>query len=64
MQYDATKIKSSKKLAKLARKYYRKDMRKEAEELGRMLGNAMKPKPKWVPWFVWMALVRLVIKTK
>jgi|APCry4251928382_1046606.scaffolds.fasta_scaffold512277_1 hypothetical protein len=64
MQFDADKIKSNKKLAKLARKYYRKDMRNEAAELGKMLGNAMKPKPRFVPWFVWMALVKLVIKTK
>jgi hypothetical protein len=55
---------SSQKIAKRARKYFRKETRNEAREMGRMIGNAMKPKPRFLPWFVWMAIVKIVIKTK
>jgi len=64
MQYDAEKIKSNRKLSKLARKFYRRDMKAEAEKLGKILGNAMKPKPRFIPWSVWMFFVKLIIKTK
>jgi hypothetical protein len=55
---------SNKKISKKARQYYRRTMRDEARELGRTIGNAMKPKPAWMPWKVWMFLVKLVIRTK
>lgn len=64
MQIDPNQIKSNKKMAKLSRKYYRREMAKEAREMGKIIGNAMKPKPRWVPWKIWMFLVKLVIKTK
>lgn len=55
---------SSKKIAKKARKIYNKEMKREAGEMGRMLGNALKPKPKWVPWFLWMWGIKIFIKVK
>lgn len=57
-------ITSSKKIAKKARAIYRKEMKREAESMGKMLGNALKPKPRWVPWFVWMWGIRIFIKVK
>ena len=56
-----TEITSSKKIAKKARQYYRRELRKEADEVGRMIGNAMKPRPRWVPEWLWLKLVGLVL---
>lgn len=55
---------SSKKIAKKARAIYRKEMKKEASEMGRMLGNALKPKPRFVPWWLWMWGIKIFIKVK
>lgn len=59
---------SSRKLAKLARqtieKDYRRTVEEEAREMGRMLGNAMKPKPEWVPMWLWMKGVRIFINVR
>lgn len=57
-------ITSPKKIAKKARAIYRKEMRKEAQQLGQLLGNALKPKPRWVPWKVWMWALGFFIKIK
>lgn len=59
-------ITSPKKIAKAAAKLYRKEMREEAEqrgrELGKLIGNAMKPKPKYIPWKLWLWGMRLFIR--
>lgn len=59
-----TETTSSAKLAKKARQIYRKEMRNQAREIGQMLGNHMKPKPRWVPWFLWLAGIRIFMKVK
>jgi hypothetical protein len=64
MQIKIGETKSSKKLAKLARKYYRRDVRDTAIALGKTLGNAMKPKPRWVPMRVWLWAAGFFIKIK
>lgn len=46
---------SSKKLAKKARQIFRKNQT-EFWKAG------LKPKPRWVPWFAWMFLMKLVLK--
>ena len=61
MQKDIT---SPRKIAKKARKIYDKEMKKSAQEMGRLLGNFMKPKPKWVPWKLWMFGLGIFIKIK
>lgn len=64
MQYDADKIKSPRKLSKLARKFYRRDMQKSAKDMGKSLGNLMKPKPKYIPWKIWLWMMGFFIKIK
>lgn len=55
---------SARKMAKKARQIYRKDVQNEAREMGRMLGNHLKPKPRWVPWFLWLAGIRIFMRVK
>lgn len=55
---------SGKKIAKKAHRLYRREMKAEAEELGRLVGNMLKPKPKWVPWRIWMLGLGIFIKIK
>lgn len=61
-------ITSSHKIAKKARKIYNKEYRNEvharAQEVGEMLGNALKPKPRWVPLWLWKRGLKIFIKTK
>lgn len=57
-------MKSPRKIAKAAHKIYRKEMKKEAEEMGKAIGNVMKPKPKYVPWRLWMWGLGFFIKIK
>jgi hypothetical protein len=57
-------ISSSKKIAREARKIYLKEMQKDAQKMASVIGNAMKPKPRFVPWWAWMILVRMVIRVK
>lgn len=57
-------ITSPAKIAKKARKIYRKEMKREAEAMGKLLGNVLKPKPRWVPWRVWMWGLNIFIKIK
>lgn len=46
------------------RQLYNRDVRNTAKDMGKVLGNHMRPKPRWVPWWVWMRLVRIVIRVK
>lgn len=57
-------ISSPKKIARKARKIFNKEMKREAHEMGRTLGNILKPKPKWVPWFVWLWGIKIFIRVK
>lgn len=52
------------KVARKARKIYRKEMKKEAEEMGRTIGNILKPKPKYIPWKLWLWGMGFFIKIK
>lgn len=52
------------KVAKKARQIYRTKMANEAREMGQMLGNALKPKPRWVPWKLWMLGLGIFIRIK
>jgi len=54
----------SQKNAKKFRKLFRKTAGKRAEEMGKQIGNVMKPKPKFIPWFVWTWLLGFFIKMK
>lgn len=46
---------SGKKLAKKARSIFRKNQQA-------FWSSAMKPKPKWIPWSVWLFLLGKFIK--
>lgn len=46
---------SPKKLAKIARKTFRKQQ-------DRFFGEAIRPKPRWMPWKVYLFLLGLFIK--
>ena len=52
--------KRTKKLRKLMRKEYDKNIREIAEANGQFI----KPKPKWVPMFVWINLLKIFVKIK
>lgn len=46
------------------RQYYRREVSKKAESMGEILGNHMKPKPKWIPWKAWFLMMGFFIKIK
>lgn len=52
------------KQSKKVRQYYRRDLKKAAKENAEMLGNAMKPKPKYIPWKLWLWMIGFFIKIK
>lgn len=52
--------KQSKKMRKEARRIYENTMKEMAEFHSRFL----KPKPKWVPMFLWLAGLRIFVKIK
>lgn len=56
--------KSGRKLAKKARQIYRRDVQKTAREQAKLIGNVLKPKPKWVPWPIWMWCLGFFINIK
>ncbi len=45
---------------KKLRKAFRKRTEEYAKLYGERLGNRFKPKPRGVPWFVWLWIVRRV----
>lgn len=57
-------ITSPQKIARKARKIFNKEMKKEARAMGQTLGNILKPKPRFVPWWLWMAGIKIFIKVK
>lgn len=52
------------KEAKKIRKLFRKTAEQEAKEMGKIIGNAMKPKPKFIPMRLWLWGAGLFIKIK
>lgn len=54
----------SNKQSKKLRQMYNRDVRNTARDMGKVLGNLMKPKPRWIPWWLWMAGLRIFIKVK
>jgi len=48
--------------AKKIRKMYTDDMRARAKEMAELVGNAMKPKPKFVPMWLWIKGASIFIK--
>jgi len=49
---------------KTIRKLYRKDFQKRAREMAELIGNVMKPKPKFIPMSLWMWGAGIFIKIK
>lgn len=52
------------KTAKKIRQLYRRDVTRQAKEMAELIGNNMKPKPKLIPWKVWLWGASLFIKIK
>lgn len=50
------------KKAKKIRQIYRRDVQQRARELAELVGNAMKPKPKYIPMRVWVWGASIFIK--
>lgn len=48
--------------AKKIRVMYRREVQSEAREMAAIIGNAMKPKPKWVPMYLWLWAMGFFIK--
>lgn len=57
-------ITSPKKIAKKARHIFNKEMKNEARALGREIGNYMKPKPEYIPMWLWLWGMGFFIKIK
>lgn len=53
---------SGKKVARKAKRIFDRTVRKEANKVKMTMGDLLKPKPKYVPWPVWLWGVRLFIK--
>jgi hypothetical protein len=49
------------KEAKKIRQLYRKNVGRQAREMGRTIGNAMKPKPWWIPMWLWIKMLSCFI---
>lgn len=47
---------------KKLRQLFRKEQRKTAREIAAMYSQLIKPKPKWCPSFVYLWVLRLVLK--
>jgi hypothetical protein len=52
---------SGKKL-KRDRKVIRNMYKETIDEIARIQGNFLKPKPKWFPMFLWVSLLRIFVK--
>lgn len=54
---------TSKERDKITREF-RREARKLARDEFQMISSAMKPKPKWVPWRLWLWGAGIFIKIK
>ena len=52
----------SEKTSKKIRQMNRREVKSQAQAFAELIGNAMKPKPKWVPMWLWMKGVSIFIK--
>ena len=52
------------KLRQLHRREFRESARKLAEEKMRFYGNIVKPKPRWMPMWLWKRCLKLFLKVK
>ena len=48
--------------SKKIRQIYRREVKDEAKEMAQIIGNAMKPKPRWIPMWIWIKGVSIFIK--
>ena len=46
---------------KKLRQIYRKDVGRQAREMASLIGNAMKPKPKFIPMWLWVKMLSCFI---
>jgi len=56
--------KQIKKLRQIYRKDYEGKVLERAKQVGQMVGNAMKPRPRWIPEWVWLKGLSIFIKMK
>ena len=54
----------SHKQDKKIRQLYRRDFKLEELKFQERLAFLVKPKPRFVPWWLWMKIVKMVIKVK
>jgi len=52
------------KQAKKIRQQFKREMQKTAQEMGRTMGNVLKPKPKFIPQWLWIRLMGIFIRIK
>jgi len=52
------------KRSKKIRQYYRRELSQRARDYGELIGNAMKPKPKFIPMWLWIWGAKIFIKVK
>lgn len=46
---------------KKIRQIYRKDVGRQAREISKLIGNAMKPKPRLIPMWLWIKMLSCFI---
>jgi hypothetical protein len=52
------------KLAKKTRQLFRRRYRKTADDLANIHGQWIRPKPRWIPMFIYIKIISLFIKIK
>jgi hypothetical protein len=52
------------KQAKKIRQMFRREYHNQAEEIANDHMNCFRPKPKWIPLFIWVKLIGIFFKIK
>jgi len=52
------------KQAKKIRQLYQREFSEEARKMGSLIANSIKPKPKWMPMWLYIKLLSMFIKVK
>jgi hypothetical protein len=52
----------SKKQRQFFKREFKKEMLQKAQQVGESIGNILKPRPKWIPEFIWIKLLGIFIR--
>jgi len=54
----------SKKQRQFFKREFKKEMLQKAQQVGESIGNILKPKPKFIPQWLWIRLLGIFIRIK